>query len=231
MSSPAALARRLLDLIYPPRCVFCGGLLGAGAPALGICPLCRETLPYTAGREALLCGIDFTLCAAPLRYENQVKRSLRRFKFHGRQTYAAAYGPLLRACAQDHFPTPPDLVTWAPLHWRRRYRRGYDQARLLAREAARAYGMEPVRLLDKVRHTRPQSSLPGRAREANAADAYRLRRGAEVAGRRVLLVDDVVTTGSTLSACGRVLLAAGAAEVVCLALARGGMGKTVETDG
>lgn len=228
MRSLAALGRRLLGLIYPPRCVFCGALLEAGSPALGTCRLCRETMPRTGGRDAVRLGLDYTVCAAPLRYEKQVVRSLRRFKFQGRPYYAGAYGPLLRACAAEHFPDPPDLVTWAPLHWRRRYARGYDQARLLAEEAALAYQMRPVRLLVKARYTRPQSSLPGRAREQNAAGAYRLCRKAEVSGRRILLIDDIVTTGSTLSACSRVLLEAGAAEVFCLALARGGVRGDVE---
>lgn len=211
----------LLDLLYPPACAFCGRCLPRGAPATGICPSCRENLPYTGPTGVSRQGTCFQICRSPLFYQDRVAESIRKYKFQGQACYHFAYGILLRECLRQYQPQAPDLITWVPLSAWRRWRRGYDQAYLLAREAAQAYGMEPVRLLKKIRNTRPQSSLSHRARKGNVRGVYRMADGAPaVEGKRILVVDDVITTGSTLSACAAVLLADGAEEVDGLTLAR-----------
>lgn len=114
-----------------------------------------------------------------------------------------------------------DALTWVPLSERRRKERGYDQALLLARAVGEHLGMEPEEVLCKMRHTQAQSGLlDGAARRENVRDAYRCIRPGQVSGRRFLLVDDVITTGSTLAACAAVLRQAGAADVVCVTAAR-----------
>lgn len=225
----SVLIGRLLELLYPPRCAFCRGLLAPGSPGSGICPDCGAILPRTAaGQSAVQPVGSRSRCLSPLLYEGVVAHSIRRYKFSGRACYHTAYGPLLRFCLTEHLDLPPDLITWAPLSRLRQYRRGYDQAQLLAQEAASLYGQRPVRLLRKVRNTRPQSSLSPEERKLNAQDVYQLAPNApEIAGKRILLVDDVITTGSTLSACADVLLDAGAAEVICLTLARSGAGQPI----
>ena len=124
-------------------------------------------------------------------------------------------------CAQDRLKETPDLLTWAPLSRKRLRERGYDQAELLARTAGRALDLPAAALLQKRRHTQPQSGLEEESdRRANALGAYELLPGGKLEGKRVLLVDDVVTSGATLSECGRVLLQRGAAAVYCLTLAQ-----------
>lgn len=114
-----------------------------------------------------------------------------------------------------------DLVTWVPLSRRRLRERGYDQARLLARSTARELGLPLTPTLHKQRNTQPQSGTGDAAkRRANIAGAYRMKQGADVTGKRVLLMDDIVTTGATLSECARVLGKAGAEQVVCATVAR-----------
>ena len=126
-------------------------------------------------------------------------------------------------CIADHGLDTFDLICWAPVSKKRRRKRGYDQGELLAREAAKQLGRECVPLLKKVRDTPAQSGLKDpSARRANVMGAYQAVEPALVVGKRILLVDDVVTTGETLSECASTLLMAGAEEVFCVTLAKAG---------
>ncbi|MGM9537408.1 MAG: ComF family protein [Candidatus Onthomonas sp.] len=228
---PIRLAAGLLELLYPPRCAFCTQVLEPGSPSSGICPDCASTLPRTGPSTVAQDGDCFSKCLSPLFYQSAAAQSIRRYKFSGKACYHHAYGPLLRSCLSHNLSQPPDLITWAPLNRWRKYRRGYDQALLLAREAGALWAQDPVPLLEKIRNTRPQSSLSAAKRRQNVRGVYRLIRGCpSLEGKRILLVDDVITTGSTLSACAAVLTAAGAEEVICLTLARAGVDRS-ESDG
>ncbi|MEG1857824.1 MAG: ComF family protein [Pseudoflavonifractor sp.] len=209
----------LLDLLFPPRCVFCGRILSHGTG--GICPECQRSLPWLTEGEAEQ-TIEFcSCCAAPLRYQGAVRKSIHRYKFKGAQGYAGAYGALVAQCVRDHLAGRYDLITWVPLSQKRRRERGYDQAFLLSSAAALALDSVALETLRKVRHTDAQSGLDGAsARRANVMGAYEAVDPALVAGRRVLLVDDVITTGATLSECARILRTAGASDVVCATLTR-----------
>ena len=209
----------LLDLLFPPRCVFCGRVLGSGERE--ICAQCQRTLPWLTEEAAEQTGEFFSLCAAPLRYQGVVRDSIRRYKFKGRQGYHKAYGKLVAQCVHDHLAGKDDLITWVPLSEKRKKERGYDQAFLLASAAALELGDVAVETLRKSRHTDAQSGLEGEAeRRANVLGAYTAVDPELLAGKRVLLIDDVVTTGATFSECARVLRTMGAKDVVCAALAR-----------
>ncbi len=216
MSGPLGV---LLDLLFPPKCVFCGKVLDSGED--GLCARCQRDLPWLADGEAELTGEFFSLCAAPLRYQDKVRDSIRRYKFNGRRGYHKLYGKLVAQCVHDHLAGRYDLITWVPLSRQRKKERGYDQAFLLASAAALELGEVAVETLRKERHTAAQSGLTEAAqRRANVLGAYTPVDPELVAGKRVLLIDDVVTTGSTLSECARTLRTMGAADVVCAALAR-----------
>ena len=210
----------LLDLLFPPRCVFCRRLLHRGEE--GICPRCQQELPWALGAEAEQKGEFFSLCASPLWYQDQVRASFHRYKFKGVRGYSRTYGRLVAQCVQDHLAGRYDLITWVPLSRARLRQRGYDQAMLLASAAALALDDVAAETLCKVRDTEAQSGLGKNdaSRRANVLSAYQVTDPALVEGRRVLLIDDIVTTGSTLSECARVLRTAGATDVVCAALAR-----------
>lgn len=210
----------LLDLLFPPKCVFCGKVLSGGER--GFCARCQKELPWLTGEAAEQTGEFFSLCASPLAYRDQVRDSIRRYKFKGRQGYHKTYGRLVAQCVQDHLAGRYDLITWVPLSRARLRQRGYDQAMLLASAAALALDDVAAETLCKVRDTEAQSGLGKNdaSRRANVLSAYQVTDPALVEGRRVLLIDDIVTTGSTLSECARVLRTAGAADVVCAALAR-----------
>ena len=205
------------ELFYPTRCCFCRRLTGRGIP---VCKACREKLPDLppAAQEQKLAGLKN--CLAPLRYAGTVREALLRYKFEERAAYASAFGNFMIKCLDEN-RISCDSITWVPLSGRRLRQRGYDQARLLAEEIARARDLPCEALLEKMRDTPAQSGVGGReARRKNAAGAYRALDPERTAGRDVLLVDDIVTTGETLMECARVLKAAGAKSVTAIAAAR-----------
>ena len=154
---------------------------------------------------------------AALRYQEPTSSLIHRFKYEG--CFALAE-PLARhlIAVWPTWEQPPDLIVPIPLHPRRRRRRGYNQSELLAAPLARALGlpMNP-RALQRVRHTAPQVGLGPEERHANVRGAFA---AADAGGRRVLLIDDVLTTGATMRAAAEALLAAGAASVSAYCLAR-----------
>ena len=216
MTGPAEV---LLDLLFPPKCVFCRKLLHKGEE--GLCAACRSSLPWTLSGEAGQRLEFVSLCVSPLWYQDAVRASFHRYKFTGLRGYAKTYGRLMARCIREHLAGQYDLITWVPLAPERRRKRGYDQAMLLALAAAQVLEDTAVETLRKIRSTSAQSGL-GRddsARRANVLGAYRVSDPALVEGRRVLLIDDIVT-GSTLSECARTLRSAGAAGVTGATLAR-----------
>ena len=211
--------KRGFDLVFPVKCPFCRGILEDSGDIL--CPDCQKTLPWLLGREAER-KVDFSAgCLSPLGYRDQVPGTVHRYKFAGLRSYGVPFGTLLTQCARDHLTTLPDAVTWAPLSRRRLRERGYDQAQLLAQRVGEGLSLPLLPTLVKCRDTGPQSDLQeSAARRANALNAYELLPGADVKGKCLLLVDDVVTSGATLGECARVLTMAGAKEVRCLTLAQ-----------
>ncbi|MDY5564743.1 MAG: ComF family protein [Candidatus Limivicinus sp.] len=208
----------LLDLIYPPRCAFCRRLLSGREK--GVCRFCRPKLPYVPADGQVQHFRNVDKCLSPLYYHGSVKDSLHRYKFGGATAYADIYSEFIVKCIDEN-QISCDSITWVPLSRRRLRRRGYDQAELLAKLIAKHLGQSPVRLLKKQRDTPPQSKTGSvEKRRANIAGAYACLRPELVQGKQVLLVDDIVTTGATLSEAARVLKKAGAKEVICATLAR-----------
>jgi ComF family protein len=210
----------LLDLLFPPRCIFCRSFLRDGKQF--ICETCRTDLPYAGAGEELH-GDFFSVCVAPLRYEGTVRESLLRYKFHGATGYAEGYAELLADCIRTNLAGRYDLISWVPLSRGRLKERGYDQSMLLALSTALALDDVAVSTLRKVREAEKQSTVGSEEkRRANIMGAYQVEDAELVSGRRILLIDDIVTTGATLSECAGTLRDAGAADVVCAAVARAG---------
>ena len=150
----------------------------------------------------------------------RLRTSFLRFKFGGAAQYAATYGAWMAHTIEDKLAGRYDLLTWAPVSRARKRSRGYDQSELLCREIGKQLGMEPVRTLRKIKNPPAQSALPDPAqRRANVSGAYAPETPERFAGKRILLIDDIVTTGATLSECSRTLLLADASDVVYAALA------------
>ena len=192
----------LLDLLYPPRCVFCRKLLKDDET--DICRKCRATVPMMDG--AVKRGSFFKRCDSLYEYTGDVAASLKRYK---------QLAMLLLREGADF-----DVLTWAPISAKRRRQRGYDQTRLLAEAVANELGVSCVQTLKKKRDNPAQSSQKNaEARRANVLNVYCAVEPERFAGRRILLIDDIITTGATLSECSRVLLTAGAESVRCATIA------------
>ena len=206
----------LLEFFFPTRCCFCRRLTGKNMP---VCKACAARYPDRTGAQAERSLTASLRCFSPLRYEGEARRALLRFKFGGLRGYAPAFARLMRQTLAGSAVTA-DYVVWVPLSAKRLRERGYDQARLLAEALARGMQLPCEPLLSKTRHTRAQSGLHSREqRRANAAGAYCVPAPDRAAGRRLLLVDDIVTSGATLEECARMLRRAGAKSVTAVTAA------------
>lgn len=210
--------RNLLDVIFPPRCVFCRKILRSSYQAA--CDRCLNDLPYT-GDCCAQSGEFFSTCVSPLYYEGNVRESLLRFKFREATGYAGTYGLLLADCIRRELGGRYDLISWVPLSSKRYRERGYDQAMLIALATALELDDVAVSTLEKVRDVEKQSRMGSpEKRKANISGAYAVTDRELIEGKRILLIDDIITSGSTLSECARTLLSAGAAEVLCATVAK-----------
>lgn len=210
------IAAWLCDLLYPPKCMLCGRLLRDSEAVL--CGRCGHELPEWDNAPRRVPGYE--RCAAAFVYEEPIRGSILRFKFHGMQTYAVQFARWMAVRVRGELRTSFDFVTWTPCSRRRRWSRGFDQAELLAKALARELDLEARPTLEKFRHRPPQSKTKTAAkRRANVQGAYRLLPGADVRSRTVLVVDDILTTGATLGECGRILRQAGAKDLYAAVIA------------
>ena len=200
------------DLLFPPKCVLCGSVLDGGE--IDLCRQCRSEAPVCPADKG---KIQFLDSWTPVwYYEGNVRASLLRYKFRGRRSYGDSYGRLLAMRLRQEHPEGFDCLTWVPVSSFRKLTRGYDQVVLLAEAVGRELGMEPIQLLKKIRNNPPQSGIVGTAkRRANVLGAYRAVNEEAIKDKRILLLDDILTTGATAGECARVLLTAGAEEVHC----------------
>lgn len=213
---------KILDLIahllYPWKCVFCESVL----KDTDICRECEEKLPYTVGDSAMQKFPFIDKCVSPLYYKDKVRASVHRYKFGGCSAYSRRYAALMSDCVENNLDCRSiDVISWIPLSKKRLRQRGYDQARLLAEEIAAKTGLPCRQLLQKVKNNSAQSlTRDAKQRRENVAGVYALDDGADVSGLRILLVDDVVTTGATMSEAARILRKAGAKSVFGVTLVR-----------
>ena len=205
-----------ISLLYPRKCPFCRRLIDEQDR---ICKSCKSKLPFITHRPPRTLE-HIRECYSALSYEGTVRDSLLRYKFHGAVAYAEIYGDFLTKCIDENAITC-DIITWVPLSRGRLRKRGYDQARILAEYVSDKTGIECAQLLRKKRNNRAQSSISDAAtRRKNVKGVYELA-GEPPYAKTILLIDDIVTTGSSMSECAKVLKSAGAKEVIGLTVASG----------
>lgn len=226
----------LLDMIYVPACAACDARVRPEAPMCAECMASLDIIEMACPRCALPQSGSVPLtcrrcCQEPpplsrvtavYRYGGQLAEAISRLKFRNRpdvaRTLAPLFGPVLEAALID-----VDLVVPIPLHWRRHAERGYNQSQLLLAHGARGVDATmDVLTLRRTVFTAPQHGLSAAVRKANVRGVFEVprRRLDRVRGKRVLLIDDVMTTGETLRSAARALRAAGADDVQAFAVAR-----------
>ncbi len=221
----------ILEWLYPPRCLICSGVITSGA----FCSDCAGKVPYLRDN---LC--DF--CGAPLKdgkcscepknylitgnkslfpYETYVRSAIYRYKHGGFISMGRQFGDLMT----EHLPNPFSgksdvLVVSVPLSDKRYKERGFNQAHTVAARYSKNLGLKSADILKRTRHTGTQRGLDIESRTKNVEGAFGLSKPDLVKGRHLIIVDDVFTTGSTVNACAKVLLDAGAVDVFSLTLAK-----------
>ncbi len=210
------ITERILDLLYPTKCCFCHKLTEGEK----VCQKCMEKLPYTGSNARQNCFANISGCVSPLYYDADVKESVLRYKFGSVTSYASVYGDFIAKCVDENHITC-DIITWVPLSRIRRWKRGYNQAELIALDLSARLRLPSAALLRKIRNNPAQSGTGNAAkRKANVQGVYKTIDNELILNKKVLLVDDVVTTGATLSECARMLKQAGCKEVYAATLAR-----------
>lgn len=239
VSNLAYIARGLADFLFPPRCLACENIPTSGAPFCAdcasrivmigdaLCPVCG--IPYrAAGADRHLCGEcitappPFSIARAFGIYESALMDAIHRFKYKGQIASGDALGDIMASRTYDSLNIAGfDVIMPVPLHRAKLRQRGFNQALILARRVARKYRI-PVDFLS-LRRTKPtpaQVDLSGDERRKNVKGAFAVNKKQSVKEKRILLIDDVYTTGSTVKECARALMRAGASEVAVLTLAR-----------
>lgn len=231
---------KFINFILPNRCLLCGKVIHTKD---SICADCFEkitfiTKPYCqhCGRplvapieqsKDLLC-VDclthkdpFHLCRAAIKYDEFSKKLLLDFKFSDHVENRKIFAKWLYLAGKDIFAVGADIIIPVPLHYTRLFVRKYNQSAILAKEISALTGIKAeYRILRKIRHTRPQAKCNGEERKRNVKNAFGIKYPEKIKGKRVILIDDIYTTGSTMKECAKTLLKAGAQSVDVLTVAK-----------
>lgn len=227
--------KSILPILYPPRCLLCGA---AGVAERDLCADCASALPHndhpcaicalplpTTAPPGAICGEcskqrpAFDRCHAALMYDQLTGPLISRLKFNNKLNHARLLSQLLIDYLEQQQPSMPDLLLPIPLHRQRLRERGYNQALEIARPVGRHFQLPLVPgLCRRIRPTPAQAGLDRKARRKNLRRAFELQ--GPVSGKTIVLLDDVVTTGSTTSELARLLKKSGASRVDVWAVTR-----------
>ena len=212
-----------MSYIYPDKCMFCGVPVGDGKVA---CKECFETIPYISGDTCERCGTEKEYCnckvgdfafkqnVSVFYFENSIKKMVYRFKFYKLPQIASVMADFMaKQVSVKYKDITFDLVTFVPVSPLKRVFRGYDQSKLLAKAVAERLGLPMEKTLSRKVFSRSQKYRKGKERRNNVRGKFKASQ--PLNAKRVLIIDDIMTTGSTLSECARVLKREGVKEVFC----------------
>ena len=231
----------LADILFPPQCPECGTVLTHDRE-YPFCPECLSTISFTASPLCTSCGLPFTeteganhLCEDCIlskppfsiarslgKYETALLNTIHLFKYHGKISVGENLGGMMaKACYDSLAIENYSLIIPVPLHPKRLRERGFNQSLILARQISKMFSipLDFIALRRKI-STEAQVNLSGRQRMANVRGAFEVADRSRIEGKKILLIDDVYTTGSTAKECSKILMKSGAKEVAVLTLAR-----------
>lgn len=218
------LRQTLLDFFFPPLCCGCNTLLQEADAVF--CPRCLGTLPWRNGDDTVQAGASFILCLSAGRYVGGLRKAVLQYKFQGQKQLATFFAKPMADLISQYLDGQYTCISWIPLSKKRLRKRGYNQSHLLAEAVARELGQVAVPLLDHPRPKKAQSTLrSAAARASNVRGCFTVPDPALVQDARVLLIDDVITTGATLEEAALTLKHAGAAAVLCATICRTAAGQ------
>lgn len=221
----------LLSLFFPNRCCFCNELT---EPTRYICDECDKALPYIQNDICFLCGAEKSKCkcrkstghyfekiCAPLYYEGSVKTCIHNFKFNDKKLNYKCLAELMRKCCEERYRDICfDYITYIPMRKRNLKKRGYNQSGLLAEFLSDSMNIPLADdMLIKLYNTKNQHDCGYFERTGNLFGVFDVNKKYNLENKNILLVDDIITTGSTLSECGKMLYLNGAQHVYCIAAA------------
>ncbi len=212
-----SVSRFLIDLVYPNRCGFCQRVIPWNKL---ICPECEEKLEYSPNPIRQGEKGSFAFCISPCKYSGVARRGVLNLKYHYGKNTAEYLIPCLSELIKTHIPEDIDLITFVPMTYWRKSEYGYNQAEVIADMLSKELDIPcDGKLLAKIKKMDTQHSLTSEERKRNAKSAYKPGTSKrDICGKTVLLADDIITTGATLSSCSRLLLERGAERVYCATL-------------
>ena len=204
----------ILSLFFPPKCPYCLKSISRG---LAECPVCRAGFPKYPKIEPIPSG---EICVAPFYYDMAVRKAIVNFKFNGKKFNAKSLSLAVSSAVEKVYKDMDfELVASVPLSVERQRERGFNQSEIIAKNVAKHFGKPYIPLLKKTRNNPEQHKLSSKEREKNVIGVYSVIDSERVKGKKILLVDDVATTGNTLAECCRMLKKSGADRILCAAIA------------
>ena len=204
----------MFDLLYPHKCQICG------KDADILCEDCLKKGDYYFYQSFKLPSIDDA--DSPLIYRDFVRQAMHRYKFNGRRSYADWFAKFTAECIQSKLDIwKPDFITYVPLSFGRWFKRGFNQSELVAKIISKKLDLPLEKTLVKRAFIKKQSSINDENKRAeNVKNAFKIRKNAHVENKRILLIDDVITTGSTVVSCSKVLRSAGAQKIFVVSMTK-----------
>jgi len=203
----------IIQLVFPQRCPYCRELVEDTEYA---CEKCRKEMPQNGIYQGISGGYR---CASVLPYIDNYKRAILRFKFHEKTQHKKQFAKIMYDEVLRYYDDMVfDYVTFVPMHKKALKKRGYNQCKLLAEELSILMGIPCVEIIEKTKHTTAQHDLSASKRKTNLKGAFRIIDKKLIKDRSILLIDDIVTTGSTLSECAKTISKANPQMICCLTL-------------
>ncbi|MDP8219649.1 MAG: ComF family protein [Candidatus Theseobacter exili] len=219
-----------LNILFPRQCELCNNTLG-NIEAEYLCSNCGNNIEFLEGMRCRICcrpvgiasnaicsecvsrKVYFSECFASGHYDDGLRKLIGRFKYGKKRYLAAAIGKRMVQSGKNLLNDNTDIITYVPIHWHKRWKRGFNQSEELAQVVSKEYNIQLKELLSRIKRRHGQVSLGRDDRKRNVEDIFEVVDKELVKGKSIMLVDDVITTGSTVNACAKTLIKSGAVNV------------------